>query len=191
MQHAAATCPIYTPGYLSPPNTHHHRHHHHTCCAGPAALFVAPSLLPDFEGLDLLPPEAEAEAGAAYVVLGDMGPAMGYATLNRAFRQLMGQQQPELLSLGKSRWARRETLQGTVGNCRQRGPGQRLHTGALCSARALVLPGPGPGGASQADHPQALHGARARASSAHHLAGASAQCVTASTPSPPAPSLPM
>jgi hypothetical protein len=78
------------------------------CCTGPSALYIAPSLLPDFEGLDVLP--AEAEAGAAYVVLGDMGPAMDYTTLNRAFRQLMSQQQPELLSLGKSRQAQRRRL---------------------------------------------------------------------------------
>jgi hypothetical protein len=42
-----------------------------TVAAGPVALFVAPELLPDFEGCQLLPDGAE--SGAAAVVIGDMG----------------------------------------------------------------------------------------------------------------------
>jgi hypothetical protein len=65
------------------------------------ALFVAPELLPDFEGCQLLPPTAD--SGAAAVVVGDMGPGWTYDSLNRAFRLMMGQPTPQLLSLGKSR----------------------------------------------------------------------------------------
>lgn len=66
------------------------------------ALFVAPELLPDFEGIEQLP--ASAEAGAAAVVIGDMGTDWTYTSMNRAFRLMMQQPTPQLLSLGKSRW---------------------------------------------------------------------------------------
>lgn len=118
---------------------------------GPAALFVDPDLLPDFEGCQLLPPSAV--AGAAAVVLGepssscshaqacmpharrarsagtaagcrsaadssrarvllhvlpgDMGPGWSYSSLNSAFRLMMAQPAPLLISLGKSRCVRR------------------------------------------------------------------------------------
>lgn len=65
------------------------------------ALFVAPELLPDFEGCSLLPPGAE--AGAAAVVVGDMGDGWTYESLNRAFRLMCSTPTPQLLSLGKSR----------------------------------------------------------------------------------------
>jgi hypothetical protein len=70
--------------------------------AGPAALFVSPNVLPDFCGCHLLP--STAEAGAAAVVLGDMGAQWHYGSLNRAFRLMMQQPCPLLLSLGKSRY---------------------------------------------------------------------------------------
>lgn len=69
---------------------------------GPVALFVAPALLPDFEGCPLLPDGVE--SGAAAVVIGDMGADWSYETLNRAFRLMMQQPTPQLLSLGKSRY---------------------------------------------------------------------------------------
>lgn len=67
------------------------------------ALFVAPELLPDFDGCQLLPPTAD--SGAAAVVVGDMGTSWSYDSLNRAFRLLMAHEgpRPQLLSLGKSR----------------------------------------------------------------------------------------
>lgn len=68
---------------------------------GPVALFVAPNLLPDFEGCQLLPETAN--SGAAAVVVGDMGDGWTYDSLNRAFRLMMGSPTPQLLSLGKSR----------------------------------------------------------------------------------------
>eukprot|EP00775_Hariotina_reticulata_P012468 gene12468-12603_t len=69
---------------------------------GPAALFVSPNVLPDFQGCQLLPPSAE--AGAAAVVLGDMGDQWQYSSLNRVFRLMMQQPCPLLLTLGKSRY---------------------------------------------------------------------------------------
>jgi hypothetical protein len=69
--------------------------------SGPVALFVAPEVLPDFAGCQLLPPTAV--TGAAAVVVGDMGSAWSYDTLNRAFRLMMDSPAPQLLSLGKSR----------------------------------------------------------------------------------------
>jgi hypothetical protein len=68
---------------------------------GPVALFVSPEVLPDFAGCQLLPPSAV--SGAAAVVVGDMGPGWTYDTLNRAFRLMMDDPRPQLLSLGKSR----------------------------------------------------------------------------------------
>jgi hypothetical protein len=64
-------------------------------------LFVAPELLPDFQGCQLLPQSAD--SGAAAVVVGDMGDGWTYDSLNRAFRLMMGSPTPQLLSLGKSR----------------------------------------------------------------------------------------
>ncbi|GLC64789.1 hypothetical protein PLESTF_000207700 [Pleodorina starrii] len=55
--------------------------------AGPTALFVAPELYTEFEGVPLLPPTAE--AGADAVVIGDMGLDWNYSQLNRAFRLVM------------------------------------------------------------------------------------------------------
>ncbi|KAG2484279.1 hypothetical protein HYH03_016923 [Edaphochlamys debaryana] len=54
---------------------------------GPVALFVAPDLLPEFQGLPLLDPAAQSGAGA--VVVGDMGLDWTYESLNRAFRLIM------------------------------------------------------------------------------------------------------
>ena len=69
--------------------------------AGPAALFVDPELLPDFDGCQLLPPTAD--TGAAAVVLGDMGHGWNYGSLNSAFRLMMAQPSPLLITLGKAR----------------------------------------------------------------------------------------
>src|SRR5512133_2124654 len=53
---------------------------------GPVALFVRDAARSDFDGLPLLPDEAE--HGAAYVVIGDLGTRWDFRTLNRAFRLL-------------------------------------------------------------------------------------------------------
>src|SRR5215472_15179816 len=51
--------------------------------AGPVALFVREAAGAEFEGLPLAAPDAE--TGASYVVVGDLGEAWDYKTLNRAF----------------------------------------------------------------------------------------------------------
>ncbi len=66
--------------------------------AGRTALFVAPKALSEFEGLDLLPDEAE--TGADYVVIGDLGDAWNYRILNRAFRLLHANPRAVLIALG-------------------------------------------------------------------------------------------
>ena len=69
----------------------------------PAALFVREATLEDFAGLERL--DAEAERGARSVVIGDIGKAWDFATLNRAFRLLMAEPKPRLVALGMSRYA--------------------------------------------------------------------------------------
>lgn len=71
---------------------------------GAAALFVPASTRADFEGLPLL--EADAEEGAASVVIGDLGSGWDFATLNRAFRLLMCEPAPVLVALGMTRYWR-------------------------------------------------------------------------------------
>lgn len=71
--------------------------------ATPVALFVRQATREDFAGLELL--DDEAEEGAASVVVGDIGSAWSFATLNRAFRLLMARPQPMLVALGMSRYA--------------------------------------------------------------------------------------
>ncbi len=71
--------------------------------ATPAALFVREATRVDFEGLDCLGDTAE--HGARSVVIGDLGEAWDFATLNRAFRLLMAAPRPILVALGMSRYA--------------------------------------------------------------------------------------
>jgi len=72
-------------------------------CATPLALFVREATREDFEGLEVL--DDAAEQGAASVVIGDIGEAWSFATLNRAFRLLMAEPRPVLIALGMSRYA--------------------------------------------------------------------------------------
>jgi phospholysine phosphohistidine inorganic pyrophosphate phosphatase len=65
---------------------------------GGVALFAAPALRPEFEGLDLV------DDGARYVIVGDLGEAWDFATLNRAFRMLMASEEVRLLALGMTRY---------------------------------------------------------------------------------------
>ncbi len=69
----------------------------------PVALFVRDATREDFDGLALL--DDSAETGAGSVVIGDLGEAWSFATLNRAFRLLMSESRPVLVALGMSRYA--------------------------------------------------------------------------------------
>ncbi|MGB3052178.1 MAG: TIGR01458 family HAD-type hydrolase [Polyangiales bacterium] len=71
--------------------------------ATPAALFVRAATREEFTGLDCLGDRAE--QGARSVVIGDIGEAWDFATLNRAFRLLMDEPRPILIALGMSRYA--------------------------------------------------------------------------------------
>ncbi|MDH3202003.1 MAG: TIGR01458 family HAD-type hydrolase [Myxococcales bacterium] len=73
------------------------------CDATPLALFVREATRQDFAGLEILGDAAEEGAGS--VVVGDIGDAWNFATLNRAFRLLMAQPRPVLIALGMSRYA--------------------------------------------------------------------------------------
>jgi HAD superfamily hydrolase (TIGR01458 family) len=67
----------------------------------PLALFVAPETRGEFSGLAQL--DEDAEQGAAAVIVGDLGDAWDFTTLNRAFRLLM-QDDARLLALGMTRY---------------------------------------------------------------------------------------
>ena len=69
---------------------------------GNVALFVRPAARADFEGLELLADDAE--AGASYVVVGDLGEGWDYRTLNRAFRLLIHNPEARLIALGMTRY---------------------------------------------------------------------------------------
>jgi len=75
--------------------------------ATPAALFVRDATREDFEELECLGDTAE--QGARSVVIGDIGEAWNFATLNRAFRLLMAEPRPILVALGMSRYAQGDT----------------------------------------------------------------------------------
>ena len=69
---------------------------------GPAALFVPPPVRDEFRSIPHL--DDHAESGAASVVIGDLGDAWDFPTLNRAFRLLMGSPQAQLVALGMTRY---------------------------------------------------------------------------------------
>jgi HAD superfamily hydrolase (TIGR01458 family) len=71
-------------------------------CDGPVALFLRPSTRTEFAGLPLLADDAE--RGAAYVVIGDLGDHWDFRTLNRAFRLLHHNPEAKLLALGMTRY---------------------------------------------------------------------------------------
>ena len=70
--------------------------------AASVALFLRPAARLAFDGLDLLPEDAE--IGAHYVVVGDLGSAWNFATLNRAFRLLHSNPEAALIALGMTRY---------------------------------------------------------------------------------------
>lgn len=69
---------------------------------GRVALFVRTAARADFEGLSCLPDDAE--SGASYVVIGDLGEGWDYRTLNRAFRLLQHNPEARLIALGMTRY---------------------------------------------------------------------------------------
>jgi HAD superfamily hydrolase (TIGR01458 family) len=69
---------------------------------GAVALFVRPKTLPEFAGLTSLPEQAE--TGARYVVIGDLGELWDFRTLNRAFRLLHSNPESTLIALGMTRF---------------------------------------------------------------------------------------
>jgi phospholysine phosphohistidine inorganic pyrophosphate phosphatase len=69
---------------------------------GNVALFLRAAARPAFDGLNLLP--GDAESGADYVVIGDLGSAWDFATLNRAFRLLHANPEAMLIALGMTRY---------------------------------------------------------------------------------------
>jgi HAD superfamily hydrolase (TIGR01458 family) len=71
-------------------------------CEGPVALFLRPSTRDEFAGLPLLADDAE--RGAAYVVIGDLGDLWDFRKLNRAFRLLHHNPEAKLLALGMTRY---------------------------------------------------------------------------------------
>ena len=66
------------------------------------ALFVPPSARLEFAGLPCLPDDAE--SGASYVLVGDLGNLWDYRTLNRAFRLLYHNPNAQLIALGMTRY---------------------------------------------------------------------------------------
>jgi HAD superfamily hydrolase (TIGR01458 family) len=69
---------------------------------GAVALFVRPAARDEFAGFPLV--NESAETGAAYVVIGDLGDAWDFKTLNRAFRLLHHQPDAQLIALGMTRY---------------------------------------------------------------------------------------
>ncbi|MDR1727259.1 MAG: TIGR01458 family HAD-type hydrolase [Acidobacteriota bacterium] len=67
-----------------------------------AALFLAPKARADFSGVRCLPEDAE--SGARFVVVGDMGERWDYRSLNRAFRLLHSDPESVLVALGMTRF---------------------------------------------------------------------------------------
>lgn len=78
------------------------------------ALFVNPKTRVEFEGLACVPEGAE--TGANYVVIGDLGEAWDFHTLNRAFRLLHSNRNAVLIALGMTRfWHAEDGIRLDVG----------------------------------------------------------------------------
>ena len=77
---------------------------------GPVALFVRAKTRPEFEGLEILPDDAE--TGARFVVIGDLEDAWNFSTLNRAFRLLHKSPDAQMIALGMTKyWQANDGLQ--------------------------------------------------------------------------------
>ena len=70
--------------------------------SGAVALFVRRAAREEFQDFQLL--SEDAETGAAYIVIGDLGQAWDFKTLNRAFRLLYHQPDARLIALGMTRY---------------------------------------------------------------------------------------
>ena len=66
------------------------------------ALFLRPAARSDFDGLPLV--DDDAERGAGFVVIGDLGTHWDFRTLNRAFRLLHYNPEAKLIALGMTRY---------------------------------------------------------------------------------------
>lgn len=74
------------------------------------ALFVPSATKQDFTGVETVDIDSESDVDA--VIVGDLGEAWDFATLNHAFRFLMREPQPRLLALGMTRyWRAKNGLQ--------------------------------------------------------------------------------
>jgi len=73
-----------------------------TNAEGGVAAFVRPAARNELADLPLL--AEDAERGAAYVVIGDLGDLWDYRTLNRAFRLLHHNPDAKLIALGMTRY---------------------------------------------------------------------------------------
>jgi phospholysine phosphohistidine inorganic pyrophosphate phosphatase len=82
---------------------------------GPVALFVREAARAEFGALPLVSDEAPGACGA--VVIGDLGDAWDYPTLNRAFRLLYHHPKAQLVALGMTRY-----WQTAAGLCLDAGP---------------------------------------------------------------------
>jgi phospholysine phosphohistidine inorganic pyrophosphate phosphatase len=69
---------------------------------GAVALFIKPEAFEEFEGLELLPDNAQ--SGARHVVIGDLSEAWDFTKLNRAFRLLHSDPEASLVALGMTRY---------------------------------------------------------------------------------------
>jgi HAD superfamily hydrolase (TIGR01458 family) len=70
--------------------------------SGAVALFVKRTAREEFQGLPLV--NDNAETGATYIVVGDLGEEWDFKTLNRAFRLLHNQPEAQLIALGMTRY---------------------------------------------------------------------------------------
>ncbi len=68
------------------------------------ALFVPDATQAEFDSVEAV--ARDTEAGVDAVVIGDLGDAWDYASLNQAFRLLMREPQPRLIALGMTRYWR-------------------------------------------------------------------------------------
>ncbi|MBI1354091.1 MAG: TIGR01458 family HAD-type hydrolase [Acidobacteria bacterium] len=71
---------------------------------GKAALFLREAARADLAGLPVV--DDDAETGADFVVIGDLGSAWDFARLNRAFRLLHSNPEATLIALGRTRYWR-------------------------------------------------------------------------------------
>jgi phospholysine phosphohistidine inorganic pyrophosphate phosphatase len=69
---------------------------------GKTALFINPKARIEFEGVPCIADELE--TNVRYIVLGDMGDAWDFRTLNRAFRLLQANPEATLIALGMTRF---------------------------------------------------------------------------------------